>query len=244
MNWDFPRGIAHRGGGSLAPENTLAGIRLAAELGCRAVEFDVMLSGDGTPVLIHDETLERTTSGRGRVAETSDAELARLDAGGWHSARYAGEPLPTFADAAELCQALGLRANVEIKPSSGAEAETGRKVAGLAREHWQGAVPPLLSSFSVEALAAAAAAAPELPRGWLVDAPPADWPKRLHRLEAVSLHCSRRHFGRRLLEEARQAGAPLLVYTVNDAEDALQLLHSGVAGLFSDRIDLLAGWSA
>jgi glycerophosphoryl diester phosphodiesterase len=98
---------------------------------------------------------------------------------------YAGEPLPTFADAAELCQALGLRANVEIKPSSGADAETGRKVAGLARELWQGAVPPLLSSFSVEALAAAAAAAPELPRGWLVDAPPADWPKRLHRLEAV-----------------------------------------------------------
>jgi glycerophosphoryl diester phosphodiesterase len=63
--WPHPRLIAHRGGGALAPENTLAGLRTAASLGYRGVEFDVMLSADGTPVLIHDETLERTTDGRG-----------------------------------------------------------------------------------------------------------------------------------------------------------------------------------
>src|SRR5574343_910530 len=78
MKLSLPRWFAHRGGGSLAPENTLAGIRLAARLGYRAVEFDVMLSADGTPVLIHDETMERTTNVRGRVCETSDSVLSSL----------------------------------------------------------------------------------------------------------------------------------------------------------------------
>lgn len=243
MNWVYPRIIAHRCGGALAPENTLAGLRVAADRGCKGVEFDVMLSGDGTPVLIHDETLERTTNGRGRVAETSDAELARLDAGSWHSTQFAGEPLPSFGDAAELCLALGLWANVEIKPSTGTEAETARRVAGLARELWRGAPPPLLSSFSTEALEVARDTAPELPRGLLVDAPPADWLKRLRRLGCLSLHCSRRYFGRRLLDEARHEDIPLLVYTVNDPEDAMQLLRSGVAAVFTDRIDLLSGWA-
>ncbi len=234
-----PRLIAHRCGGALAPENTLAGLRVAAGCGYAGVEFDVMLSGDGTPVLIHDETLERTTNGRGRVDETSDAELARLDAGSWHGARFAGEPLPSFGDAAELCLALGLWANVEIKPSRGHDAETGRKVALAARALWSGMPPPLLSSFSIEALTAAREAAPELPRGLLVDAPPRDWLATCRRLECVSLHCSRRYFSPQLLDDAQTADIPLLLYTVNDAEDASQLLRQGVAAVFTDRIDLL-----
>lgn len=240
MAWDRPRLIAHRGGGTLAPENTLAGLRMAGSLGYRGVEFDVMLSADGTPVLIHDETLERTTSGRGRVADASDAELARLDAGSWHSAPFAGEPLPSFGDAAELCQALGLWANVEIKPSAGHETETGRKVALEARELWSGLPPPLLSSFSPEALTAAREAAPELPRGLLFDAPPADWPAICRRLQCVSLHCSRKHFTPQLLAEAQAADIPLLLYTVNDPDDAGELLRLGVSALFTDRLDLLS----
>ncbi|MEZ5614179.1 MAG: glycerophosphodiester phosphodiesterase [Rhodocyclaceae bacterium] len=239
MIWGHPRLIAHRCGGALAPENTLAGLRVAAGQGYRAVEFDVMLSADGTPVLIHDETLERTTNGRGRVAEASDAELSRLDAGSWHSARFAGEPVPSFGDAAELCQALGLWANVEIKPSTGHEAETGRKVALAARALWAGASPPLLSSFSLEALAAARAAAPELPRGLLVEAPPPDWRDLLRRHDCVSLHCSGHHVGPQLIAQTRAAGVPLLVYTVNDPEDAALLLRAGVAALFTDRLDLI-----
>lgn len=239
MIWGHPRLIAHRCGGALAPENTLAGLRVAAEQGYRAVEFDVMLSADGTPVLIHDETLERTTNGRGRVAEASDAELSRLDAGGWHSARFAGEPVPSFGEAAELCQALGLWANVEIKPSTGHEAETGRKVALAARALWAGASPPLLSSFSLEALAAAHAAAPELPRGLLVEAPPADWRDLLLRHDCVSLHCSGHHVDPQLIAQTHAAGVPLLVYTVNDPEDAALLLRAGVAALFTDRLDLI-----
>src|SRR2546422_6860489 len=68
--WPHPRVVCHRGGGALAPENTLAGIRKAAATGFGGVEFDVMLSADKVPLLIHDETLERTTDGRGAVSAT------------------------------------------------------------------------------------------------------------------------------------------------------------------------------
>ncbi len=122
MPLPLPRWIAHRGGGRLAPENTLAGIRMAARLGFKAVEFDVMLSGDGTPVLIHDETLERTTNGAGRVCDTPDSVLFSLDAG--H-----GERIPRFAEAAALCRELGLLANVEIKPAAGHELATAAVVS-------------------------------------------------------------------------------------------------------------------
>jgi glycerophosphoryl diester phosphodiesterase len=235
----FPQLIAHRCGGALAPENTLAGLHVAAGYGYRGVEFDVMLSADGTPVLIHDETLERTTNGHGRVADTRDAELARLDAGSWHGAQFAGEPLPSFGEAGALCLALRLWANVEIKPGRGQESETGRKVALAARDIWSGLPPPLLSSFSIEALTAAREAAPELPRGLLCVAPPIDWLAICRRLACVSLHCSRRYFSAHLLGDAQAAGIPLLVYTVNDPQDAAQLLHQGVAAVFTDRLDLL-----
>ncbi len=238
--WPYPRLIGHRGGGTLAPENTLAGLRLAQRYGYAGVEFDVMLSGDGTPVLIHDDTLERTTNGRGAVADRSDAELARLDAGSWHSPAYAGEPLPTFAQAGELCRELGLWANVEIKPAPGHEAETGRRTALLARELWQGAeLAPLLSSFSPVALAAAAQVAPDLPRGLLYRRAPDTWHADVLRLGCFSLHCNYRHVTPRLVHEAVRYGVPLVCYTVNDPEEARRLLGLGVAAVITDRLDLL-----
>src|SRR5262245_35511267 len=112
--WPFPQIVGHRGGGTLAPENTLAGIRTAAQMGCGGVEFDVMLSADGVPVLIHDETLERTTNGHGSVATTAYASLASLDAGAWFDPRFRGERVPTLDQAGKLCVELGLWANIEV----------------------------------------------------------------------------------------------------------------------------------
>lgn len=234
MGFRPPRWFAHRGGGSLAPENTLAGIRLAARMGFKAVEFDVMLSGDGTPVLIHDETLERTTNGRGRVCDTPDAVLFALDAG-------QGERIPRFTEAAALCRQLGLLANVEIKPASGHEARTAEVVSYLSAELWRGAEqPPLLSSFSLEALAVARDLAPAIPRGVLYAAPPADWRAEMARLQAYSLHCDGELLSDAVLGEARANGIPVLCYTVNAEKQAETLFARGVSSLFTDRLDLFA----
>ena len=231
----LPRWIAHRGGGSLAPEKTLAGIRVAARLGFKAVEFDVMLSGDGTPVLIHDETLERTTNGAGRVCDTSDPLLFSLDAG--H-----GERIPRFAEAAALCRELGLLANVEIKPAAGHELATAAVVSRQTADLWRGAAfQPLLSSFSLAALEVARDVAPEISRGVLFEAPPRDWRAEVQRLRAISLHCDADLLRDEVLAEARAHDIPVLCYTVNAPEQAEMLFSRGVSGLFTDRLDLFAG---
>ncbi len=228
--WPYPRVLAHRGGGKLAPENTLGAIRLGAKMGFKGVEFDVMLAGDGTPVLMHDETLERTTNGRGRVAELSHAQMARFDAG-------KGERIPRFVDAARLCRELGLWANVEIKPALGYERRTGEAVARMAAELWRGAeLPPVLSSFSPLALAAARHAAPELPRGLLVGRIPPRWREMLRDLECVALHANYRALNARHADEAHQAGCAVLAWTVNDRRSARKLLGWGVDCLVTDAL--------
>lgn len=227
----LPRFIAHRCGGVLAPENTLAGLHAAAARGFGAVEFDVMLSADGTPVLIHDETLERTTNGAGKVCETPDAVLFSLDAG-------SGERIPTLVEAAALCQRYGFLANVEIKPATGYEVQTGEVVARFVAEHWHDGVPPLLSSFSAEALAAAKNAAPQLQYGLLYESVPADWLRQREALGAITLHCAASEISDAVLDEAASAGVPVLCYTVNDPAEAEALITRGVASLFTDRTDL------
>jgi glycerophosphoryl diester phosphodiesterase len=203
-------------------------------MGFRAVEFDVMLSGDGTPVLIHDETLERTTNGCGRVCETPDACLFALDAGG-------GEQIPSFADAAQLCRDLGLLANVEIKPAAGHEARTAEVVALMAARAWHGDERRLLlSSFSEEALAVARKVAPGLRRGYLCEAAPGDWPELMARLGAQTLHCDALLLESAVLVEAQAKGIPVLCYTVDDPDTAKSLFARGVSALFTDRLDRFA----
>src|SRR5437879_10868698 len=146
--WPHPRVVCHRGAGTLAPENTLAGIRKAAAMGFGGVEFDVMLSADKIPLLIHDETLDRTTSGQGSVAATRYATVASLDAGARFSPEYRGERVPSFEQAGRLCVELGLWANIEIKPASGFERETAAAATRLTADLWHGAErKPLFSSF-------------------------------------------------------------------------------------------------
>lgn len=235
--WVYPRLIAHRCGGALAPENTLAGLRIAARLGVRAVEFDAMLSSDGVPLLIHDDTLERTTDGRGSVAATPWSQLRTLDAGGRHHRAFAGEPLPTLAEALALCDELELAVNLEIKPAPGHEAVTGSTVAALA-----GSCAPraglLLSSFSPAALAAARTLAPSLPRALLVEAIPSDWAARLEEFDCMALHAAAQNLDIELARAVIAVGVPLACYTVNCADAAEALFALGISAVFSDRPDL------
>ena len=229
MSWPYPRVLAHRGGGALAPENTLGAIRLGASLGFKGVEFDVMLAADETAVLIHDETTERTTGVKGRVSLTAYAKLEKLDAGN-------GEKIPRFEEAAALCRKLGLWANVEIKPAGGHEVATGKVVARLARELWRGMPAPLLSSFSVAALEAAQKEAPELARGYLVDTLPSGWEATARRLQCVSVHCNHKKLSAEAAAAVRSAGYGLLCWTVNDAQSARRLLGWGVDCLVTDAL--------
>jgi glycerophosphoryl diester phosphodiesterase len=235
--WPYPRLVAHRGGGSLAPENTLAAFRLGQELGYAAHEFDVKLSSDGVAMLLHDDTLERTTSGKGRAADFTWEELARLDAGGWHSQPFRGERIASLEDVARLLQSKGTLAHIEIKPTPGYERATGESVARLAARLWKDVpVPPLFSSFSFEALMAAKEAAPHIPRGWLTgQIVPDDW-ERAKALAAVSVHTNHKKLDPANVARAHEAGYRVLVYTVNDADVAERLFRAGLDGLFTDNL--------
>ncbi|MGZ2743465.1 glycerophosphodiester phosphodiesterase [Burkholderia stagnalis] len=240
-DWPYPRVVAHRGGGTLAPENTLAALAEGARRGHAMVEFDAKLSADDVTFLLHDDTVDRTSNGHGPAAAMCYAELAALDAGAWFDARFAGERMPTFEAAAARCIALGLAANVEIKPCPGREPETGRRVAADAAAHWRGAaVPPLLSSFSFDALQHAREAAPDLPRGMLYEAVPDDWHAQVvDALDCVSLHADHTRLDEPLVRAIKAAGLRILVYTVNDLERARQLVSWGVDAVCTDRIDLI-----
>lgn len=235
--WPYPRIIAHRGGGTVAPENTLVALRVAASMGFGGVEFDVKLARFGVPVLMHDDTLDRTTDGSGPVVERDAAELRGLDAGIWFANEFAGEQVPTFDAAATLCRSLGLWANVEIKPDYTNPEETGRIVAGLAARYWKDASPaPLLSSFAEDALAAARDAAPELPRALLVEDLPADWRRRTEVLGCRALHCRHDGITAALVEAVHEAGLGILAYTVNDPGLAYGLFEMGVDAIVTDEL--------
>jgi glycerophosphoryl diester phosphodiesterase len=240
-DWPYPLWIAHRGAGKLAPENTLAAFRVGAGHGYRAFECDVKLSADGVAFLLHDSTLDRTTPARGIAGERPWAELSRLDAGSWHSRAYAGEPIPTLEAIAAFCLRNGHALNIEIKPTEGQEAQTGSEVAHAAARLWAGQpVPPLLSSFAPGSLAAAQAAEPQLPRALLLDSLRDGWFDEAQALGCVAVVTNHRCMDALVIARLHAAGMRALVYTVNDAERAQQLLVLGIDGIITDAVDRFA----
>jgi glycerophosphoryl diester phosphodiesterase len=155
--------IAHRGASSYAPENTLAAFDLALQMGVRHIELDVHSTSDEHIVVIHDDTVDRTTNGAGPVAGYALAALQELDAGAWFGNAFAGECIPTFA--AVLTRYKGqVHIHTEIK---GHSAYLAQRTADLIRQH--GMVEHVtITSFQKTRLEEMRAYAPELPTGWLV----------------------------------------------------------------------------
>lgn len=230
--WPFPRIVAHRGAGKLAPENTLAAMRCGKEHGFQAVEFDVMLSADQEPVLMHDEEFGRTIAGEGKVALCSAANLLQMDAGAWFSSEFQGEKVPHLQQVLEYCLQNAIWMNIEIKPAQGHARRTGEVVAEtvLAAAQWN-CMPraswPLFSSFSFEALQAAQKAAPEIARGMLFEQIPANWREMLQELQATALHVNHQNLTAELASQIKQAGYGLFCYTVNDLARARELFEWG-----------------
>ena len=239
IGWLGGRLIGHRGAAALAPENTLAGIARAAAAGVDMVELDVKLTADGVPILMHDDDLRRTTGHAGRVAETPFARLRRLDAGGWFGPGFDGEAVPTLADALSLLFSLGLTANLELKPCPGRAAETALRVVDTVQALWPAErPPPLVSSFSAEALSAVRAAGPDLPIAVLVDAeddgPARDWAVLAARLGAAAVNVAAPLLLARGVARYRIAGMAVIAWTVNDPGIGRRLFAEGVDALITD----------
>ena len=248
-DWPYPRWVAHRGAGKLAPENTLAAFRVGASHGYRMFECDVKLSSDGVPFLMHDATLPRTTNARAKLGAGNSAvggdhpwgTLSQLDAGSWHSRAFAGEPLPTLDAVAAFCIRNGYFLNIEIKPTPGTAHHTGEVVAREAARLWAGqTVPPLLTSFEPDALRGAMDVQPELPRGLLLDTLWSGWLETALVLGCKAVVCNQALWDRSSVTQAQSAGFRTLSYTVNDEWDAHRLIDLGTDGIITDRVDLFS----
>ncbi len=238
---ELPRVMGHRGAAGTAPENTLAGLRAAAALGMTWVEFDVMVSGDGVPVLFHDDNLKRITGRDAPMAKTPFAALADLEAGAWFAPEFAGEPIPSLEMALALALDLGLTPNVEIKPTRGRDEETAAAVLEAIARCWPADRPgPLISSFSRVALGLAKDRAPALPRALIAWRLPRDWKKAAAALAYSSVHLRGARLRARTAAKVKRAGYQLAAFTINDPKPARRLVALGVDCIISDRPDVIA----
>jgi glycerophosphoryl diester phosphodiesterase len=240
----LPPVIGHRGAAARAPENTLAGLRRAKQLGCEWVEFDVRLTADGVAVLCHDPKLDRTTDGTGLVSARSFAAIRDCDAGGWFAPEFAGERVPTLEEALVLAAELGLAANIEIKSERGRDYATAAAVAATLLRLGERAPQVLVSSFQPPAVAAIRALAPQLPRSILFHIVPRRWQETARRLGSLAIGADHRRLRPARVAAIRDAGYRLMAYTVNDAARARLLYAWGVTSVFSDVPDIILRASA
>lgn len=233
---DFnPPVIAHRGDSAHAPENTIAAFTAAALAGVRWIEFDVMQAACGEPVIFHDETLDRTTNGHGRLADFPYAVLAKLDAGSWFDMRFSGERIPAFSHVLEFLHETKLCANIEIKALPGREEQLVRRVLlelSKTRPFPRGSI--LFSSFSIEALRLLRKYSQDCLLGLLQHEWDPDWEKICASLDCVSVHVNEAILTENKCSKIKRMGRALLSYTVNDPEQARRLFSWGVDAVFSD----------
>lgn len=236
----LPAVIGHRGAAAYAPENTMAAFNQALSLNCRFLEFDVMCSKDGEPFVIHDDSLKRTTNGRGMVGEVESDYLRSLDAGSWFASRFKGEKIPSFQEVLQWLSFADVQANIEIKPFAGAMEQTTVAVLSFINRYWPTAKDmPLVSSFDWQALELARSIAPEMPLGLLMHDWQEGWQQKAEQLACYSVHCHYKILTAERAAQIKQAGFKLLAYTVNRRRLARKLLAWGVDAVFSDYPDLL-----
>lgn len=236
---DRPLLIAHRGGSLEVPENTMAAFRHALDVGVRFVELDVQMTRDGELVVIHDDTVDRTTDGSGAVGEFSFAELRRLDAGAWFAGEHTGERIPTLREVLELCAGAGSGVVIEVKHPDiypGME----EKVVALVEEMWgMGAENIWCISFDHDSIRRLRRLNAELQLGYLFPPQVGDFARPD---DVVQAYCP--YYGTALqhpdqVAEAHRMGKYVFVYTVDDVEDVRRLAEAGVDGMVTDKPTLM-----
>lgn len=232
--------IAHRGASAYAPENTFAAFERALDFGIKAIEFDVMLSSDNQAFVFHDNSLKRTSNGKGKIGLVSGGYLQTLDAGSWFSSRFSGEKIPLFEDVLNWALIHDVFLNIEIKPYPGTVEQTTITVLSLINQYWPHNKPlPLVSCFEKDALSLCRTISPEQPLGYLID----DWDlsclEQAKALNCYSIHINYQVLTKKRIDQIKEAGFHLLAYTVNKQGMARKLLDCGVDAIFSDYPDLL-----
>ncbi|MEU4421363.1 glycerophosphodiester phosphodiesterase family protein [Actinoplanes sp. NPDC024001] len=234
--------VAHRGYSTVAPENTLPAFAAALRAGATFVEFDIRVTRDGVPVVIHDRTVNRTTSGAGRVWDLTAEEIAVLDAGSWFGPGFAGLRVPTLAETLDLLAAGPAELLVEIKPPATLD-EVKTIVAQLAERDLLGR--SVIQSFDTDVIRKVRDIAPEVRRGLL-----------LFRFDAETVQLSRELgvaycnpdladvlSGPETMAGLAEAGVGVMPWTPNDMAQWGPLVDAGVAGLITDHVGELTGWS-
>lgn len=227
--------ICHRGASAYAPENTLASFQQAYDRGGRWVEFDVMLTKDDVAIVMHDETLDRTTNGTGNVADKTYDEILALDAGSWFGAEFLGQKIPTLVEALQLLNDLEMNMEVEIKPTAGRGVETAQITYELLDDYWPMlARPPLMSSWDPVALEEITRLDPDLVVGSVIDT--------LEEVDAATgivVSVNHNLLDSNMMQRLKSQFELVLPYTVNDQHRARELLDMGADAIFTDYPDLL-----
>ncbi|MCK5444426.1 MAG: glycerophosphoryl diester phosphodiesterase [Rhodospirillaceae bacterium] len=235
----LPKIIGHRGACGSAPENTLASIARAIELGAPAVEFDATISRDGHPVIMHDFNVDRCSDGHGPVVLKTLDEISQIDAGSWFSPQFKNERIPPLSDALALVLSSNIVLNLEIKPTLGWEEPTARAVAETLQKVWPEDRQILVSSMSTLALDVFHELMPNIPLGLIVYAVPDNWRDLLDRHVCHSLHCNPAFVTQELITAVHASGHRLHIYTINDPAQAQALFDMGVDAVFTDHPDRL-----
>lgn len=234
MSLYLPKIIGHRGGAGYAPENTLAAIQHALDIGVKAIEIDATVSQDGIAMVMHDFNVDRTTDGQGPLILKSAIDLQALDAGSTFDKKYKGERIPKLSEVLTLIAAHNVVLNLEIKPLLGWEEPTVRAVLNTLNTHTAVHNKIYISSMSTLALDIFHESMPNLAKGLIVYAVPENWAERMIQHNCESLHCYPDFVTAELARDLHEKGYRLNVYTVNDVDQAKALFQLGVDAVFTD----------
>jgi glycerophosphoryl diester phosphodiesterase len=236
----FPPFIAHRGAPKLAPENSLEAFIVARDIGAKWIETDVKLTSDGIPILIHDETLDRTTTGHGPVSEMPWEKIRALDTGSWFSPAFAGTRVTSLAELLTFCSSSRMRLILELKPSPGRTQATVMVALIEASKLWPELMPPpMIASFDLDALMIAAQLRPDWPRGLFLETWRDDWIEASILTQAATITFRDDALTPEHLAMLRQAPVPVLAYTIDNPARAKELMKNGIKAVFSDDVPAL-----
>jgi len=210
--------MGHRGVAKIAPENTFAGFKAAAELNVQWVEIDVTLASENAVIVFHDSSLDRCTNGSGLVINSKISDIKKLDAGSWFDTRFANETVPTLVEALNCIQELGLSLNLEIKYEKTDVERIVPAVMEQLEQHWHDKSTLMISSFNEAALKLVRQLDSDIRLGQLYKKVPDNWQQTLEGIQAFSLNCHYETLTKETAIAIKQAGYYLFCYTANDPQ--------------------------